>query len=74
MLALRALCRAARGPGCLPPPWRGWTGLSDQVSLGGKESKLIKFSCGWNESFFFFLCIAGMGFTVEVISVGIQRV
>lgn len=34
MPAPSAHCRAAPGPGCPPPLWRGWTGLYDQVGLG----------------------------------------
>lgn len=33
MRARSAPCPAAPGPGCPRPPWRGWTGWSDQVRL-----------------------------------------
>lgn len=53
--ALRALCQEAPGPGCLLPPWRGWTGWLDQVSAGGEESMVIKVQC-----------VPGVRFTVEI--------
>lgn len=52
--ALSAPCRAAPGPGCRPPPWRGWTGLWDQVGLGVRNQN-IHFSVGRISLFFFFL-------------------
>ena len=46
-----APCRAAPGPGCRPPPWRGWTGLWDQVGLGVRNQN-IHFSVGCISLFF----------------------